>query len=252
MAAAPAKPLDALDPKAPGSCIAPVAAAGRPQYTLTNDARAAVQALLLAPHRLDLPVHAPERIERTMAGLNCFACHHRDTRGGPEGLRREYFMSNGDADLGDEGRLPPALDGVGNKLRRTAMENILWKAAVARPYMATRMPQFGRANVAWMPAAFEEADDAGDPGVEPPPVPNGPGYGRKLAGLTGLACIACHNFNKHPALGVPALDMTLMYDRLKPGWFHRYLLDPQAIRPGTRMPAFWPEGKAANRDILQG
>ena len=248
-------PLAQLDAKSAGSCIAEHAAPGRPQYVMTSDARTAIQATLAAPATFAQPLTPAARIEHTMAALNCYACHNRDGHGGPEGLRREYFVAAGDSDLGDEGRFPPALTGVGAKLRPAALKEILWKAAVARPYMATRMPQFGQANVEKLVPAFEQADDpaAGTPAeAEPEELPNGAGFGRKLAGTGGLACIACHNFAGHPALGVPAIDMTLMYGRLKPAWFHRYLLDPQALRPGTRMPAFWPDGKASDKEVLNG
>ena len=248
--------LGQLDAKRADSCIAEHAAPGRPQFTLTTDARAAIQATLAAPDKLAQPLPPAAQVARTMTALNCYACHNRNDHGGPEGLRREYFTTaNNDADLGDEGRFPPGLSGVGAKLRPTAVEAVLWHAAVARPYMATRMPQFGQANVEHLVPAFEQADDpgAGTPAeAEPAEVPNGAGFGRKLAGTGGLACIACHNFSGHPALGVPAVDMTLMYGRLKPAWFHRYLLDPQALRPGTRMPAFWPDGRASNKEILNG
>jgi hypothetical protein len=30
------------------------------------------------------------------------------------------------------------------------------------------------------------------------------------------------------------------------------LLDPQSLRPGTRMPAFWPNGQAVNKEVLRG
>jgi hypothetical protein len=43
-----------------------------------------------------------------------------------------------------------------------------------------------------------------------------------------------------------------MAERLEWDWFRRYLPDPAALRPGTRMPTFWPEGQAANRTILNG
>ena len=255
IAARKERPLAELDGKRADGCIAETAAPGRPQFALTGDARAAIQATLAAPGKLAERLTPAARIERTMTALNCYACHNRDGRGGPEGLRREYFTSPGEADLGDEGRFPPGLSGVGAKLRPQAIGAILWEAAVARPYMATRMPQFGRANVEGLVPAFEQADDPGagaSAEAEPAAVPNGAGFGRKLAGTGGLACIVCHNFSGHPALGVPAVDMTLMYGRLKPAWFHRYLLDPQALRPGTRMPAFWPDGQASDRDVLQG
>src|SRR6185295_20077762 len=77
-------------------------------------------------------------------------------------------------------------------------------------------------------------------------------FGRNLVGTGGFACISCHTFGPHKSLGIPALDLTLTTRRLKKDWFHRYLLDPQSLRPGTRMPSFWPEGVAVNKDVLKG
>ena len=48
------------------------------------------------------------------------------------------------------------------------------------------------------------------------------------------------------------MDMTRMARRLNRDWFRHYLRDPQSLRPGTRMPAFWPEGKTTVPTILQG
>ena len=249
------KALAELDPQKTDGCIAEQAASDRPQFSLTTAQRAAVQEMLSSAATLSEPLTTAERVTHTMAALNCYACHARDGRGGPEGVRRDYFTTTaGEADLGDEGRFPPALSGVGAKLRPTALEAIFWKAAVARPYMATRMPQFGRENMEGLVAEFGSVDDP-DPVVsstEPPDFPNSAAAGHKLVGTGGLGCIACHNFADHHALGVPAIDMTLMNERLKPSWFHRYLIDPQALRPGTRMPSFWPDNKASNREVLGG
>jgi hypothetical protein len=43
-----------------------------------------------------------------------------------------------------------------------------------------------------------------------------------------------------------------MAQRLRRDWFAKYLLDPPSLRPGTRMPTYWPEGKSVRKDILNG
>ena len=48
------------------------------------------------------------------------------------------------------------------------------------------------------------------------------------------------------------MDLTQVARRLQPPWFRRYLLDPAALRPGTRMPMFWPDGEATLKTILGG
>src|SRR5688572_29223101 len=131
------------------------------------------------------------------------------------------------------------------------------EGGAVRPYMATRMPQICEKNVAHLPELFDQADVR--PEVQPQPDVFAEGvagdankFGRKLLGVGGLTCIACHNLDNHKSLGVPAVDLASSGQRLKWDWFRRYLLDPQALRPGTLMPSFWPEGMAANKDILGG
>jgi hypothetical protein len=51
---------------------------------------------------------------------------------------------------------------------------------------------------------------------------------------------------------VQGIDMTLFTKRLQRDWYQRYLLDPQAVRPGTRMPAFWPDGQTFYPKLLDG
>ena len=48
------------------------------------------------------------------------------------------------------------------------------------------------------------------------------------------------------------MDLQTMTRRLRRDWFHRYLLDPQTYRPGTRMPAAWPNGRSVVPDVLDG
>src|SRR5207253_9204994 len=85
--------------------------------------------------------------ERAVAAYGCLNCHTRDERGGPPEPLRAYFRTVDNTELGDEGRLPPRLTGVGNKLTPAWMREVLTNGGKARPYMAVRMPQFGKLNV---------------------------------------------------------------------------------------------------------
>ena len=233
-------------------CLASAPAKTAPKFALSETQRAALRDTLAAKDALNTALTPPQRVERTLAQMNCIACHQRDGQGGPAAARAAFFSPAIEADLGDEGRIPPHLTGVGHKLRADWLERVLWKGAAVRPYMATRMPQFGEANVKHLVADFAAVDAR--PGTLPTPAEN-PALakqGHKLAGTTGLSCIACHTFAGRASLGVPALDLTTVPERLEWDWFRRYLLNPQALRPGTRMPPFWPDGKAANQTILGG
>ncbi len=242
--------LGEIKGRQPGGCLATNPKPGVPRFEINDRQRAVLLAQLGAQELLAVPLDAGEQIKRTMTTLNCYACHQRDHRGGADGMRREYFASVGEVDLGDEGRIPPHLNNVGAKLQSEWIKTVLAKGGAVRPYMATRMPQFGEANVKLLPALFEQADAGA--ALNFPADANAAKFGRKLVGVGGYTCIACHVFAGHKSLGVPALDLTTAPARLKPAWFGAYLLDPQSLRPGTRMPSFWPGGVAANRDVLGG
>jgi mono/diheme cytochrome c family protein len=245
-----ARALAELKGRQPGGCLATNPKPGVPRFEITDRQRAVLLAQLGAQEFLAEPLDAGDRIKRVMTTLNCYACHARDRRGGAEGLRREYFASVGEVDLGDEGRVPPHLNGVGAKLQTEWLRAVLVKGAAVRPYMATRMPQFGEANLKQLPELFAHADPE-----QPASLSTDAAlakHGRKLVGVGGYTCIACHVFAGRNSLGIPALDLTTTPARLRPGWFRAYLLDPQSLRPGTRMPGFFPAGTAANRDVLGG
>lgn len=253
----PSKPLPQLAVRQPRGCIASKTPANVPKFEINDRQRQVILALLQEQTPINTPLRDEEQIRRTMTVLNCYACHHRDKRGGIEGLRRDYLTNFGEVDLGDEGRIPPTLNGVGAKLQPGWLKTVLENGEKVRPYMATRMPKFGAKNVDKLHEMFGRvdtpADAPGQPNVFAPGVAaNANKFGRKLVGVGGLTCIACHNFAGNASLGVPAIDLASTGQRLKWDWFRRYLLDPQSLRPGTRMPSFWPNGVAANKDVLGG
>ncbi|HEV7868480.1 MAG TPA: c-type cytochrome [Chthoniobacteraceae bacterium] len=245
----PAKPLAQLVARQPAGCLSPNPAPHVPKYELTDRQRIVMLAALQNQAQLAVPLEPHEHARRVMTTLNCFACHQRDRRGGAHSLRREYFTSVGAEEFGDAARVPPNLNGAGAKLQRTWIEAVLERGAVARPFMATRMPQFGVANVRGLPAALEQADlgDTPKPGVPIETAP--PEAGREL--VAALNCASCHSLASKPST-TPALDLATATTRLQPDWFRRYLLDPPAFHPGTRKPHFWPEGKATNQTVLGG
>jgi len=245
-----ATPLAKLTPKQQG-CLAATPSPGVPLFELTAQQRNDLTLLLANISALETSLAPADQVHRTMTALNCYACHSRDGLGSPSGLRRSYFKSLGTVDLGEEGAVPPHLNGVGAKLKSEWLQKVLYTGASVRPYMATRMPQFGQANVTVLLAAFHQADAGLNTGHElavDPHLANG----LRLVGNEGLSCISCHMFAGHPSLGVPALDLTTAPERLTPDWFRRYLLNPAQLRPGTRMPSFWPNGVSVNKAILEG
>jgi hypothetical protein len=108
--------------------------------------------------------------------------------------------------------------------------------------MKARMPVFGAAQVEDLVVHFAAADSRSADGIEPPFTVALALTGHTLAGEEGVSCIQCHTAAGHPSLGVPAIDLTKMHARIRPGWFRAHLLDPQKMNPGTRMTSFWGNG----------
>lgn len=246
---APARPLAALRGKS-GGCLAERPPAAAPAYPLSARQRAAIRAALEAPPAAG-PPEAARRVDRALAAFNCYACHPRAGKGGPPEAVQELFRVT-DPTIGDEGRLPPHLTGVGAKLRREWLREVLATGAKVRPYMLARMPVFGLENVGALVEDLEKADLRDPESAAPPQDADLAKAGRQLAGTKGLSCVSCHLWNGQKSLGVPGMDLTVMARRLRRDWFHQYLLDPNRLRPGTRMPTFWPEGRSVLKTVLDG
>lgn len=226
-----------------GGCLEPVPAKGLPRYRLSEVQRAALRLYLEKP---DAEPQRAATADLTLQALNCAACHERGGLGGPDAARKAYFQ--GDHNLGDTGRYPPPLTGVGRKLRGAWLLGVLEGKNRVRPYLKTRMPVYGAA-VAELGALLSRVD-----AVAARPLPGGDDTaGRKLLGtLGGNGCITCHRWGERAALGIQALDLSNLAQRLQAEWVYEYLVDPASYRPGTLMPSFWPGAKAANVEVLGG
>jgi len=237
--------------KVPGGCLAESPSKGLPTYVLSPVQRAALTAAIAKPQMASSGPAAV--IARTMLTFNCYACHARDKIGGPTELTDKLFTTT-TQEMGDEGRVPPPLDGVGAKLHPDYLKQVLDKGADDRPYMHTSMPGFGAANVGHLAEQFAAIDKL--PEVPPvhfaDPQPKVISTGRFMVGAQAFGCIKCHTFAGNKAEGVQGIDMLLMPKRLKREWFHAYCVDPQKIRPGTRMPTAWPNGQSTLPTLLDG
>ncbi len=220
-----------------------------PQYSLSDSQRTAVRAAL-APQAA--PLSVAENVELSLTRLNCLACHQRGELGGAPANRNVHFTGQNE-NLGDQGRLPPSLTGVGAKLKRDWLREVVVNGASARPYLNTRMPKFGAANAEPLADWFKQLDTL--PPAEFTRVGKGDKpheVGRELAGSKAFNCIACHTFRGKSAAPIRALDLTTMTERLEENWFHHFLAHPQRFLPLTIMPGFWPDGKSPLPDVLGG
>jgi len=226
-------------------CLADSPQAGVPWYDLAPEQRHQIRTALNHSRASENKTQSLG-VEAYMKTLRCDACHARGSLAGPDEAQREYFTTTGD-DLEDEGRFPPHLDGVGRKMKLEALLKTIQGRLPARPYMKTRMPDFGEIHGKYLANTFARID--ADSNEQPTPrngQENQVGrnmWGRALVGINGLGCIQCHPLNGNRSLGIQAMDLKHAAERLRAPWFRDYLIDPAAFRPGTRMPAFWPNGK---------
>ena len=250
-----AKPLADLKMDAPRSCVGKLQA-GLPHFSLDS-----LQLETLNSALADVPTdvtasrdrHAKQRLDSQMLKLNCLACHARDGQGGVGRYRRPYFETVGHVDIGDEGRLPPPLTAVGRKLQPAWLARILKGTGDVRPHMRIRMPLFPADQVKSLPVWLAESDqDSTKPASEKEVF----GDVSKLAEdgrlLLDTGCVQCHPLRGDALPGVVGTDLEGIAQRVQPQWFHDFLLNPGQLKPRTRMPTFFLNGKSQNAAILKG
>ena len=220
-----------------------------PAFELSDGQRAAIQAAI---EQSGNELTKSQQISVTLQTLRCYACHERDGIGGVSDARDPYFLTSNE-NLGPQGRIPPPLTGVGAKLKPKWMRQVLVSGRAIRPYVETRMPQYGADHVSHLVDLFQQVDELPQVAMhefgDPKEIRK---IGTELVGSGGLNCIACHTFQQKPALTMPGVDLTEMAERLHKEWFFQYMRSPQAISPNTVMPSFWPGGKAIRKEILDG
>ena len=242
------------DCKAGKGCLAAAGQVTVPNYELTSIQKSAVESAM----RRDVgeggkAMNAETLLSHSMAALNCYACHQRHGKGGAESDRNALFVSS-IPEMGDEGRLPPPLDGAGDKLRQDWLTRVIGNGDKSRPYMKTHMPSFGQGQAVKLSDSFAKLDKV----TEATLVDSGEAetrkasFGRQMVGSKGLACVSCHTYGKFKSTGIQAIALDTMSQRIREDWFHRYLPDPQKYRPGTRMPTGYPEGKSTVANVYGG
>jgi cytochrome c553 len=227
-------------------CLAAQPPVTVPHYRLSAEQVAALRELLQRMSSPPEPLSEPVQIQRTLAVFGCLACHERGGIGGVTPPYNSFFQTT-TPEMGDEGRVPPPLNGVGGKLTQAWLRQTLERGAKERPYMLTRMPRFGLQALGdldrWLTAV--DALPPLEPVQFPVPLVQVKHAGWAMVGEGGFGCVKCHTFGNFPAQGIQAINLQLMHDRLRPEWFRRYMRNPAAFRPGTRMPSAWPpQGKS--------
>ncbi|MCB1098972.1 MAG: hypothetical protein KDN22_25595 [Verrucomicrobiae bacterium] len=218
------------------------------RYPLSLSQTVAIQAALSEP--IPQPDIAT-RVQHTLDAHHCLACHTRDGVGGPDPDRQGFFR--GDDALGNEGKFPPPITGVGRKLQRDWLSQVLAGTTSARPYLHTRMPVFGEGNVGHLAVDLGAIDVSPNIDSKIAHQDGDAQAGRILMGTEGgVGCITCHGVGGRQGLAMKAISLDNATRRYLPDWFKVNLIHPMKTRPGTLMPSFWPDGVAGNKTILNG
>jgi len=197
--------------------------------------------------------HDGGRSEQLVAGrrdiwrYNCTGCHIIDEKGGDV---RQYYE-------GQEAMAPPNLRGEGEKVQAPWLFGFLKAPVPIRPWLAIRMPTFGLSNeethgVVNYFAALDRVDNPFvyiDANAFPAEYV---AAGKHLMSPEMFNCFSCHQQGDRKPEGPPdgwAPDLALAHERLHPDWVIKWIRDPQALMPGSKMPAFYPDGPP---DVLGG
>ena len=162
---------------------------------------------------------------------------------------------------------PPVLYGEGKKVQCAWLFDFLEEPVGLRPWLDVKMPTFKMTEdeataLARYFATLEEEEypyeyilETKDKYIKEKEDET-PGYlamARHLFESKDINCASCHVRGDITPEGEPsdwAPDLSRAKSRLKPDWIVEWLLDPQLIQPGTKMPKFFREG--VFQDIFPG
>jgi mono/diheme cytochrome c family protein len=244
-----------------------------PVFTLTSDERAALSAFSETDRSALTRDNPIEFAERQFAAMRCGHCHPRDgdesslaTTLAPEhdaAYSKLFPTGAAEAEKGvylapDQKRFPP-LTWAGEKLRPEWATSFIAGEVTykPRPYLRARMPAF-KLRAAGLAQGFAMEHGCA-PQTEPYPKPD-PALvpiGQKLIGTVGgFSCVQCHAVAGAQPLApfeAPAIDFMHVTERLRKDYYDRWMLNPIALDPATKMPRFSDDdGKTPLRDTLDG
>ena len=199
-----------------------------------------------------------ERAERWFQDLRCYSCHQRDGRGGE---LAEILFDESIQGLTPE-RLPD-LSWAGDKFNEKWLGQFLAEGSEKplRPWLRARMPMFSEYGHGIARGWHRQhAPSTHSESTSKPENLALAELGKPLLGqLQGFDCRQCHALGRMPAtgdqktqvaLGINLLDAA---DRLKYGYYRRWMLDPLRIDPLTKMPRYSEDRKTTKvTEVLNG
>jgi mono/diheme cytochrome c family protein len=227
--------------KGVGGCLAEMPPEKAPQFGFTAAERADLQAFVRTARDSLFRDSATEFAERQTRLLNCNGCH-----GQAQGF--------------------PPLEILGGKLKpewsaKFIAGEIPYKPRLethprGEPWMEARMPGF-KARAQSIAEGLAALHGFGPKTPSEPPIDNELAkLGQKLVGKDGgFSCVSCHGVAGMAATDVfesEGINLVYSYDRLLPDYYYRWMRNPLAIDPQTKMPVYFEEGKSPLTEILDG
>jgi mono/diheme cytochrome c family protein len=239
-------------------CVSPHPGPKAPKLALTDDERAALVAFSkkgAAPLTRNVPAeYAAAKLE----SLRCTSCHGMD--GQPSKLDTTHLETKSlvahvktENEKLDQSR--PQLTYIGEMLHASFIEGMLNGTPPGgrpRPWLDMRMPAFrGYANGLATGLARIHGVEPGKP--EAPQVDAALAeIGKKIVGAEGFGCTTCHGIGTAKptaAFEVEGINFALAHERLRKEWFIRWMNNPPAVTPGTKMPRYSEEGKSQRPEL---
>lgn len=205
--------------------------------------------------------HTPaEYAHRQIESLRCTSCHSLDEQRALLDLVQGDTRSLVDHIAGFDERLDqtrPHLTFTGEMLYSSYIEKMLAGTAEPRPrpWLGMRMPAFrSRAQLIaeGMVRVHGHGASAPEKVVLDPALVE---IGKSLAGQDGFGCTTCHGVSGQKpsaAFEVEGVNFALTPDRMREGFYHRWMDNPQSITPGTKMPRYSENNQSQRGDILGG
>jgi mono/diheme cytochrome c family protein len=190
---------------------------------------------------------------RVVEQYNCMGCHQIDGKGGY--IRRLYQDNLTSA--------PPILNLEGSKVQPEWLFGFLEDPSrqPLRFWLKIRMPTFGlddpqRTKVVDFFGAVAKLKDPyffWDPSIDSNAQQLA--AGKRLMSDEFFSCWSCHVRGTETPGGPPeqwAPNLAYANGRLNPQWVLRWIKNPQALMPGTKMPSFFEAGQPGPDEIFGG
>ena len=182
-----------------------------------------------------------------VAEKNCKGCHIIEGAGGD--IRPT---------IAEQAFWPPDLATEGFKTQPLWLHSFVKEPTPLRPWLSARMPtfHFTEEEAATIGRYFSAVDKVPYPFITTEIATTQTSLTNGADLFQKLQCASCHPTSNVIPPGKTAADLApnlqIAQERLRPDWVLRWLLDPQKVVPGTRMPTFFDQGVTPFPNILGG